>query len=170
MKYIKTYESFSVNENWLSNAWNWIKEKLSGWFNKLTGDVKSGAEYAMNWIKENSKMMEDVTLKLKQQDNSAIMKLWNWIKSFSGNTQQLQPMLNESVEEEPNSLLEKIARISGASLSLLILFAAPVAAIAGLLMSNGLLFLIGAVVSIIAWSLASLVSESRDNDSYGSDW
>jgi hypothetical protein len=98
------------------------------------------------------------------------MKLWNWIKSFSGNTQQLQPMLNESVEEEPNSLLEKIARISGASLSLLILFAAPVAAIAGLLMSNGLLFLIGAVVSIIAWSLASVVSESRDNDSYGSDW
>jgi magnesium-transporting ATPase (P-type) len=175
MKYIKTYESFSVNENWLSNAWNWIKEKLSGWFNKLTGDVKKGAEYAMNWIKENSEMMEDVTQKLKQQDNSAIMKLWNWVKSFTGNEQQLQPILNESVEEESNSLLEKIARISGASLSLLILFAAPVAAFAGLLMSNGLLFLIGAVVSIIAWSLASVVSESNyksplDNDSFGSGW
>jgi hypothetical protein len=143
MKYIKTYESFSVNENWLSNAWNWIKE--------------------------NSKMMEDVTLKLKQQDNSEIMKLWNWVKSFSGNTQQLQPMLNESVEES-NSLLEKIARISGASLSLLILFGAPTAALAGLLMSNGLLFLIGAIVSVIAWSLASVVSESKDNDSYGSGW
>lgn len=42
MKHIKTFESYSVNENWIANAWNWIKEKLSGWLSSLKGDFKEG--------------------------------------------------------------------------------------------------------------------------------
>lgn len=162
MRYIRTYEGFS-NDNWLSNAWNWIKEKLSGWFSKLTGDIKAGAEYAMNWIKYNSNMMKDVVEKLKKVSQSEIYKLWNWIKSFLEKPEQFQSIVKESVEKDSNSLLEKIARVSGASLSLLILFAAPVAALIGLVMSNGLLFITGSVVTIIAWSLASVLGESIDN-------
>jgi hypothetical protein len=160
MKYIKTYENFNfVNENWFQQAYEWIKEKLSSWISKLTGEVREGAESAMEWIKENTELMEETLQKLKQQSQSELMKLWNWIKSFVGNPLQIQPIVNESVEES-ETMLEKIARISGASISLLLLFGAPVAAFTGLAMSNGLLFLVGAVVSIIAWSLASLFQET----------
>jgi hypothetical protein len=100
--------------------------------------------------------MQETLQKLKQQSQSELMKLWNWIKSFVGNPLQIQPIVNESVEEESETILEKIARISGASVALLLCFGAPVAAFIGLATSNGLLFLVGAVVSIIAWSLASL--------------
>ena len=161
MRYIKTYEKFNVvNENWFLQAFNWIKEKLSGWISKLTGEVKEGAEYGMNWVKENPELMEETTQKLKQQNQSELMKLWNWVKSFVGNPLQIQPIVNESVEEESETILEKIARVSGASISLLLLFGAPVAAFIGLAINNGLLFLIGAIVSIIAWSLASLFQET----------
>lgn len=164
MRYIKTYEKFNVvNENWALQAFNWIKEKLSGWISKLTGEVKEGAESAMNWIKENPELMEETHQKLKQQDQSELMKLWNWVKSFVGNPLQIQPTVKESVEEETETMLEKIARISGASLTLLICFGAPVAAFIGLATSNGLLFIIGAIVSIIAWSLASLFKEDTDS-------
>jgi hypothetical protein len=73
MRYIKTYENFkSVNENWFLQAWNWIKEKLSGWISKLTGEVKRGAEEAMTWIKDNPEIMEQTTEKLKQQDKNQV--------------------------------------------------------------------------------------------------
>jgi hypothetical protein len=162
MKYIKTYENFNfVNENWFQQAYEWIKEKLSSWISKLTGEVKEGAESAMEWIKENTELMQETLQKLKQQSQSELMELWDWIKSFVGNPLQIQPIVNESVEEESETILEKIARVSGASISLLLLFGAPVAAFTGLAISNGLLFLVGAVVTIIAWSLASLFQESN---------
>jgi predicted nuclease with TOPRIM domain len=161
MKYIKTYENFNgVNESWFQQAYEWIKEKLSSWISKLTGEVKEGAESAMEWIKENTELMEEALQKLKQQSQSELMKLWDWIKSFVGNPLQIQPIVKESVEEESETILEKIARISGASVALLSCFGAPVAAFLGLATNNGLLFLIGAVVSIIAWSLASLFHET----------
>lgn len=161
MKYIKTYENFNgVNENWFQQAYEWIKEKLSSWISKLTGEVKEGAESAMEWIKENTELMEEALQKLKQQSQSELMKLWDWIKSFVENPLQIQPIVKESVEEESETILEKIARISGASVALLSCFGAPVAAFLGLATNNGLLFLIGAVVSIIAWSLASLFHET----------
>jgi hypothetical protein len=161
MKYIKTYENFNgVNESWFQQAYEWIKEKLSSWISKLTGEVKEGAESAMEWIKENTELMEEALQKLKQQSQSELMKLWNWVKSFVGNPLQIQPIVKESVEEESETILEKIARISGASVALLSCFGAPVAAFLGLATNNGLLFLIGAVVSIIAWSLASLFHET----------
>ena len=59
--------------------------------------------------------------------------------------------------EESKSMLQKIARISGVSILTLSCFAAPVAALAGLIMSNGVLFLAGAVAAIIAWSIVSTV-------------
>jgi hypothetical protein len=161
MKYIKTYENFNgVNENWFQKTYEWIKEKLSSWISKLTGEVKEGAESAIEWIGENTELMQETLQKLKQQSQSELMKLWNWIKSFVGNPLQIQPIVNESVEEESETILEKIARISGASVALLLCFGAPVAAFIGLATSNGLLFLVGAVVSIIAWSLASLFQET----------
>jgi hypothetical protein len=160
MKYIKTYENFNVvNENWFQQAYEWVKEKLSSWISKLTGEVKEGAESAMEWIKENTELMEETLQKLKQQSQSELMKLWDWVKSFVGNPLQIQPIVNESVEES-ETMLEKIARISGASIALLLCFGAPVAAFIGLAINNGLLFLIGAIVSIIAWSLASLFQET----------
>jgi hypothetical protein len=170
MRYIKTYEKFNVvNENWFLQAFNWIKEKLSGWISKLTGEVKEGAEYGMNWVKENPELMEETTQKLKQQNQSELMKLWNWVKSFVGNPLQIQPIVNESVEdEETETMLQKIARISGASITLLACFGAPVAAFLGLAVSSGLLFIIGAIVSIIAWSLVSLFKE--DTDTYSNNW
>ena len=68
MRYIKTYENFkSVNENWFLQAWNWIKEKLSGWISKLTGEAKKGAEEAMTWIKDNPEMMEQTTENLNNK-------------------------------------------------------------------------------------------------------
>ena len=113
----------------------------------------------MEWIKENTELMEETLQKLKQQSQSELMKLWDWVKSFVGNPLQIQPIVNESVEES-ETMLEKIARISGASIALLLCFGAPVAAVIGLAINNGLLFLIGAIVSIIAWSLASLFQET----------
>ena len=112
MRYIKTYEKFNVvNENWFLQAFNWIKEKLSGWISKLTGEVKEGAEYGMNWVKENPELMEETTQKLKQQNQSELMKLWNWVKSFVGNPLQIQPIVNESVEDEEFERADMIKRI-----------------------------------------------------------
>lgn len=159
MKYIKTYENFNVvNENFFQQAYEWIKEKLSGWISKLTGEVREGAESAMDWIKENTELMEQTLQKLKQQNQSELMKLWDWVKSFVKNPLQIQPTVKESVESE--SILDKICRISGSSIALLACFGAPVAAFIGLSINDGFLFLIGAVVSIIAWSLASLFHET----------
>lgn len=159
MKYIKTYENFNVvNENWFQQSYEWIKEKLSSWISKLTGEVREGAESAMNWIKQNTELMEETIEKLKAEDRSELMKLWDWVKSFVKNPLQIQTTVKESVDSE--SILNKISRISGASIALLTCFGAPVAAFIGLAVNNGLLFLVGAVVSIIAWSLASLFQET----------
>ena len=167
MKYIKTYEKFELNENWISQALDWIKEKLSSWVSKLSGDVRQGADYGINYLKQNPEELEKIQNGLKQQDESDIMKLWNWVKSFVGNPNQIQPIVNESnQEEEVESILMKILRISGASLALLGIFASPVAAFAGLLLSNGLLFVVGAIASIIAFSIISI---SRDSDDMSSN-
>jgi len=157
MKYIKTYEKFELNENWISQSLDWIKEKLSSWVSKLSGDVRQGADYGINYLKQNPEELEKIQNVLKQQDESDIIKLWNWVKSFVGNPNQIQPIVNESnQEEEVESILMKILRISGASLALLGIFASPVAAFAGLLLSNGLLFVVGAIASIIAFSIISI--------------
>ena len=169
MKYIKTYEKFELNENWISQALDWIKEKLSSWVSKLSGDVRQGADYGINYLKQNPEELEKIQNGLKQQDESDIMKLWNWVKSFVGNPNQIQPIVNESYqeeEEEVESILMKILRISGASLVLLGIFASPVAAFAGLLLSNGLLFIVGAIASIIAFSIISISRDSDDMSSH----
>ncbi len=162
MRYIKTYEKFEINENWISQALDWVKEKLSSWVSKLSGEVRQGADYGINYLKQNPEELEKIQNGLKQQDESDIMKLWNWVKSFVGNPNQIQPIVNESnQEEEVESILMKILRISGASLALLGIFSSVVAAFAGLLLSNGLLFVVGAIASIIAFSI---ISVSRDSD------
>jgi len=169
MKYIKTYEKFELNENWISQALDWIKEKLSSWVSKLSGDVRQGADYGINYLKQNPEELEKIQNGLKQQDESDIMKLWSWVKSFVGNPNQIQPIVNESYqeeEEEVESILMKILRISGASLALLGIFASPVAAFAGLLLSNGLLFIVGAIASIIAFSIISISRDSDDMSSH----
>jgi hypothetical protein len=168
MKYIKTYEKFELNENWISQALDWIKEKLSSWVSKLSGDVRQGADYGINYLKQNPEELEKIQNGLKQQDESDIMKLWNWVKSFVGNPNQIQPIVNESnqEEEEVESILMKILRISGASLALLGIFGSVVAAFAGLLLSNGLLFVVGAIASIIAFSIISISRDSDDMSSH----
>lgn len=153
MKHIKTFESYSVNENWITDAWNWIKERLAGWLSELTGDFKEGAKYAIDWIKDNYDMMKGAVEGLRQAASSEIDRLFSWVKSIASNTDQMIPAM-ESVEES-KSMLQKIARISGVSILTLSCFAAPVAALAGLIMSNGVLFLAGAVAAVIAWSIVS---------------
>ena len=155
MKHIKTFESYSVNENWIGDAWNWIKERLAGWLSELTGDFKEGAKYAIDWIKDNYDMMKGAVEGLRQVASSEIDRLFSWVKSIASNTDQMIPAM-ESVEES-KSILDKIARISGASIATLACFGGPVAALAGLIMSNGVLFLAGAVAAIIAWSIVSIV-------------
>ena len=153
MKHIKTFESYSINENWIGDAWNWIKERLSSWISSLTGDFKEGAEYAMTWIKDNYDMMKEAVEGLRQASEVEIEKLFNWVKSITLNTDQMIPAMESA--EESKSILDKIARISGASIVTLSCFAGPVAALAGLIMSNGVLFLAGAVAAVIAWSIVS---------------
>lgn len=155
MKHIKTFESYSVNENWIGDAWNWIKERLSSWVSKLTGDFKEGAQYAIDWIKDNYDMMKEAVDGLKKSSEAEIEKLFNWVKSITLNTDKMIPAM-ESLERF-DSILDKIARISGASIATLACFGGPIAAIAGLIMSNGVLFLAGAVAAIIAWSIVSVV-------------
>jgi len=153
MKHIKTFESYSINENWIGDAWNWIKERLSSWISKLTGDLKEGAQYAIDWIKDNYDMMKEVVDGLRQASNVEIEKLFSWVKSIASNTDQMIPTMESA--EESKSILQKIARLSGVSILTLSCFAAPVAALAGLIMSNGVLFLAGAVAAVIAWSIVS---------------
>ena len=155
LKHIKTFESYSVNENWIGDAWNWIKERLSSWVSKLTGDFKEGAQYAIDWIKDNYDMMKEAVDGLKKSSEAEIEKLFNWVKSITLNTDKMIPAM-ESLERF-DSILDKIARISGASIATLACFGGPIAALAGLIMSNGVLFLAGAVAAIIAWSIVSTV-------------
>ncbi len=167
MRYIKTYEKFEINENWISQALDWVKEKLSSWVSKLSGEVRQGSDYGINYLKQNPEELEKIQNGLKQQDESDIMKLWNWVKSFVGNPNQIQPIVNESnQEEEVESILMKILRISGASLALLGIFGSVIAAFAGLLLSNGLLFVVGAIASIIAFSIISVSRDSDDMNNY----
>ena len=153
MKHIKTFESYSVNENWITDAWNWIKERLASWLSELTGDFKEGAKYAIDWIKDNYDMMKGAVEGLRQAASSEIDRLFSWVKSIASNTDQMIPAMESA--EESKSMLQKIARISGVSILTLSCFAAPVAALAGLIMSNGVLFLAGAVAAVIAWSIVS---------------
>ena len=155
LKHIKTFESYSLNENWIGDAWNWIKERLSSWMSELTGDFKEGAQYAIDWIKENYDMMKQAVDGLKKSSEAEIEKLFNWVKSITLNTDKMIPAM-ESLERF-DSILDKIARISGASIATLACFGGPIAALAGLIMSNGVLFLAGAVAAIIAWSIVSTV-------------
>lgn len=155
LKHIKTFESYSVNENWIGDAWNWIKERLSSWISRLTGDFKEGAQYAIDWIKDNYDIMKETVEGVRQAASSEIDRLFSWVKSLASNTDQMIPAM-ESLERF-DSILDKIARISGASIATLACFGGPVAALAGLVMSNGVLFLAGAVAAIIAWSIVSAV-------------
>ena len=45
MKYIKTYEKFELNENWISQALDWIKEKLSSSGRKVRQSRKQMDDY-----------------------------------------------------------------------------------------------------------------------------
>jgi hypothetical protein len=100
-------------------------------------------------------MMKETVEGLKKASEVEIEKLFNWVKSITSNTDQMIPAMESA--EESKSILDKIARISGASLATLACFGAPVAALAGLIMSNGVLFLAGAVAAVIAWSIVSAV-------------
>lgn len=152
MKYIKTYKNYSINENWITQSMDWIKQKL-------IGDIKKGADYGEKYLEQNPEELEKIRKGLKYQDKSEIMKLWEWVKSFLGKSEdevRQEVQLNESNDE---SILMKIARISGASLAILTLFGSIFAALAGLIMSNGLLFVVGAVVGVIGFSIAGAAQE-----------
>ncbi len=153
MKHIKTYENYNISENWIGQSMDWIKQNFSAFISKLIGDVKKGADYGERYLEQNPEELEKILKELEHQDKSEIMKLWEWVKSFLGKSEdqiEAEVQLNESNEE---TTLMKIARISGASLTLLTIFGSVFAALAGLIMSNGLLFMVGAVVGIISFSI-----------------
>lgn len=167
MRYIKTFEKFEINENWFNQALSWIKDKFNNWMSKLSGDIKAGAEWAKDYLEKNRDVLNDILLGLKQQAKSEVDKLYTWCEYFVGKPDQLQPIVTEShsdEEEEVNSIFSRIARISGVSLRLFLVFAPAVAAFTGLLISSGPLFVVGAIVSVILYSLLMQREENENEE------
>jgi len=171
MRYIKTFEKFEINENWFNQALSWIKDKFNNWMSKLSGEIKSGAEWAKDYLEKNRDVLEKIKNGFLQVGKSEVMKLLRFCKYFVGKPSQLQPLVVESnqedEEEEVNSIFRRIARISGVSLVVLSVLAPAVAAFTGLLISNGLLFVVGAIVSVILYSILSEVSFNDDDTQTG---
>lgn len=172
MKYVKTFENFNqTNENVFSNAWNWIKNKLTNWYSNFTGDFKRGCEWAINWAKENIEEIDKIKKQLANTAKTELEKLWKWISSLVKNPIGIESTVQENLsEEDGESLLNKIARLAGVSILLLSAFGSVVAIFTGLLSSNGFLMLCGAVVAIIAFSIINVIGESTDDDRDYSGW
>jgi len=175
MRYIKTFEKFEINENWFNQALSWIKDKFNNWMSKLSGDIKAGADWAKDYLAKNGDVLNDILLGLKQEAKSEVDKLYRWCEYFVGKPDQLQPIVTEShsdEEEEVNSIFSRIARISGVSLRLFLVFSPAVAAFTGLLISSGPLFVVGAIVSVILYSLLMQreENESEEEDDTQTGW
>lgn len=161
---IKSFESYineqynDVNENWFQMVYDWTKEKFTTWISKLKGKFKDGASYGIDYLKKNPKELEKIQKGLASQNKADIDNLAKSIEAFDLATIANKPELTES--EDAESMLDKVSRILGVSLGLLTVFGAVASAIIGLAISNGVLFVIGAIISIIAFSVMGAVSNN----------
>lgn len=161
MKHITLYENFNpVNENWFLAAYQWIKGKLKEWISNLTGQLKDGALAGMDYIKQNPGQIDSIIEELKVQEHNELSGLLNWIKSISGDESQLRSLLIEESEESPESTLKKIANIAGASAGIISIFAPIATGLYGLYTSNGVLFTIGSIITVIAFSIIGALNDN----------
>ncbi len=152
MKHLKSANEFFSNKK--------VNEEFIGW---LKDKFKAGVEYGENYIEKKPEELERIQQELRgYKDQSAIIKLKNWINSLLGKSEEevADELKEVGLNESTDDLLGKIARISGAALGLLTIFGSIISAFVGLIMSNGLLFVIGAVVAVISTSIAGAFGDN----------
>jgi hypothetical protein len=157
MRHIKTYESFgSVNENLFRRLYNWIKDGFSAWVSRLKGELRDGADAGIKYLEEHPEELAKIQDGLAAMDESQKQKLLDRVESLD-----FAKIVATNESSDSESVLDKVARILGVSVAALTIFGSVVSAIVGLATSNGVLFVIGAVISIIAFSIMG-----ASNDSY----
>jgi hypothetical protein len=152
MKHLKSANEFFSNKK--------VNEELIGW---LKDKFKAGVEYGENYLEKEPEEIERIQQELRQyKDQSAIMKLKNWVNSLIGKSEEdvADELKEVELNESSENLLSKIARISGAALGLLTIFGSIISAMVGLYQQNGFLFVIGAVVAIISTSIAGAFGDN----------
>lgn len=152
MKHLKSVNEFFSNKK--------VNEEFIGW---LKDKFKAGVEYGENYIEKQPEELERIQQELREyKDQSAIIKLKNWVNSLLGKSEEevADELKEVGLNESTDDLLGKIARISGAALGLLTIFGSIISAFVGLIMSNGLLFVIGAVVAVISTSIAGAFGDN----------
>lgn len=170
MRYVKTFEKFNycqLNESiWQSliQGIENIKEWISNLYSGFVGDLKEGCEFAQEKIEKDPNIIKDSINQLSEQEPSKIVKLFNWIKSFTGKAGEVSQLVNESYKEEIESILITIGRLTGFSTLLVSMFSSPAIMLYGLSMSNSLLFLVGLIVGVISYSIVSYLKEKAEMD------
>jgi hypothetical protein len=155
---IKSFENYinenynEVNENWFKQVYGWVKDKFTTWSSKLKGKVKEGADYGLEYLEKNPKEFENIKKGLAKQSKADIEELYKKVQAFNPDK------VHESME--PKDALDKIANIIGVSVTIIASFGGAIAALIGLISSNGFLFFIGAVVSIITFSAINAISDN----------
>jgi hypothetical protein len=152
MKHLKSANEFFSNKK--------VNEELIGW---LKDKFKAGVEYGENYLEKEPEEIERIQQELREyKDQSAVMRLNNWVKSLIGKSEEevADELKEVELNESSENLLKKISRISGAAIGLLTIFGSIITAMVGLYQQNGFLFVIGAVVAIISTSIAGAFGDT----------
>jgi hypothetical protein len=152
MKHLKSVNEFFSNKK--------VNEELIGW---LKDKFKAGVEYGENYLEKEPEEIERIQQELREyKDQSAVMRLNNWVKSLIGKSEEevADELKEVELNESSENLLKKISRISGAAIGLLTIFGSIITAMVGLYQQNGFLFVIGAVVAIISTSIAGAFGDN----------
>jgi len=152
MKHLKSANEFFSNKK--------VNEELIGW---LKDKFKAGVEYGENYLEKEPEEIERIQQELREyKDQSAVMRLNNWVKSLIGKSEEevADELKEVELNESSENLLKKISRISGAAIGLLTIFGSIITAMVGLYQQNGFLFVIGAVVAIISTSIAGAFGDN----------
>ena len=152
MKHLKSVNEFFSNKK--------VNEELIGW---LKDKFKAGVEYGENYLEKEPEEIERIQQELREyKDQSAVMRLNNWVKSLIGKSEEevADELKEVELNESSENLLKKISRISGSAIGLLTIFGSIITAMVGLYQQNGFLFVIGAVVAIISTSIAGAFGDN----------
>jgi hypothetical protein len=152
MKHLKSANEFFSNKK--------VNEELIGW---LKDKFKAGVEYGENYLEKEPEEIERIQQELREyKDQSAVMRLNNWVKSLIGKSEEevADELKEVELNESSENLLKKISRISGSAIGLLTIFGSIITAMVGLYQQNGFLFVIGAVVAIISTSIAGAFGDN----------
>ena len=114
MKHLKSVNEFFSNKK--------VNEELIGW---LKDKFKAGVEYGENYLEKEPEEIERIQQELREyKDQSAVMRLNNWVKSLIGKSEEevADELKEVELNESSENLLKKISRISGAAIGLRINF------------------------------------------------